>query len=133
MPTSRDLQLDEYEISNARYRELLYKCRQYPESKYKRDACYGISAMTLSDMPRGGAVTSAIERQAERAMKYAALVELVENTAKKAVEDDVGLYEPLVLNVAYGTPYYQMPVPCGKNQFTKLRRRFFYLLDKSTT
>lgn len=133
MAKDRDLKLDEYEISKARYRELLYKCRQYPESKCKRDACYGISAMTLSDLPRGGAVSSVIERQAERAMKYAALVDLVEETARQAVADEPGLYEPLIRNVAYGTPYYQMPVPCGKNQFTKLRRRFFYLLDKSTT
>jgi len=130
MPSYRDIGKS-FEISPHRYRELLYFCRQYDEKKRKRDSCYSINAPQPSDAPRAGCVTSAVERQAERAMIYSADIELIERCAMEAVAPDNDAYKWLMLNVTQGTQYESMPVSCCRKTFYyKYRRKFFYILNQ---
>ena len=129
MPSYRDIGRA-FEISPARYRELLYFCRQYDEKKRKRDSCYGVGIPVPSDTPRGGCKTSPVERQAERAIRYGADVELIERCAMEAVAPDNGIYQYLIMNVTRGARYEDMLPPCGRRQFYQVyRSKFFYHLD----
>ena len=48
MPNTRDLSLDEYGISKARYRELYYFCLQYKEMVAEKNDCYSLSGRIRS-------------------------------------------------------------------------------------
>ena len=122
---------DGYEISGWRYKELLALCRQYDELRRKRNDCYDLGAPVLSDLPRSGAKTSVVERKAEQAQKYAAKIDRIEKAARQASEGVADLYKCLLKNVSGGIPYEHLNCPCGRRQFYEMRRRFFFILDKS--
>lgn len=119
-----------YEITKNRYLELLHFCRQYNELKKKLTDCYGVGSPILSDLPRGGAKTSVVERQAERASKYRDKIDKIERAARQASDGSREIYIAIIRNVASGVTYEHMSVPCGRKQFYEIRRRFFWLLDK---
>lgn len=121
---------DGYEISKHRYLELLHLCQQYDELKQKRADCYGIGSPTLTDLPRGGAKTSIVERQAMAAQKYTIRIDQIEGSARKAAEGSEVMYKALIRNVTRGVTYEHLDVPCGRRQFYNMRRLFFWLLDK---
>lgn len=51
---------------------------------------------------------------------------LIEDTAA-AVDKTIGTY--IMKNVTEGIPFEYMHVPCGRNQFYKMREDFFYKLS----
>lgn len=51
----------------------------------------------------------------------------IDEAARKAGD---GLRRWILRNVVDGTPWEEMPVPCGRRQFYAARRRFFSELDK---
>ena len=121
---------DNYEISKFRYMELLNFCRQYNELKRKLENCYGVRSPILSDLPRSGAKTSIVERQADAAEKYRDKIDKIEAAAYKASDGSKEIYMAIIRNVSTGVTYEHMSVPCGRRQFYEIRRRFFWLLDK---
>lgn len=120
-----------YDISRERFLELKHKCLQYPEWIKRRNECYELRSSASDGMPKGSAVTSSVvERQADRAMKESELVDLVERCLFEAADGDVGIIPDLRKNICYGVPYIALTAPCGKNEFTKYRHKFYYILDK---
>ena len=117
-------------MEKHRYLELLHYCRQYYVLKKKLPDCYGVGSPILSDLPRGGAKTSVVERQAERAEKYRDKIDKIERAARQASDGSREIYLAIIQNVASGVTYEHISVPCGKRQFYESRRRFFWLLDK---
>lgn len=123
----------EYEISRERFLELKHKCLQYPEWIRNRNDCYGLSSGGTDGMPKGsGGSTSVVERQADRARKYAELVDIVERCLFEATDGNDAIIPYLRKNICYGIPYISLSVPCDKNKFTKYRHKFYYILDKKT-
>lgn len=124
----RDLSLGCYEISRERYRELKYFCRQYADKKAKAAEARLPGGQALDGMPHGSAVGDPTARRAEKAMRYARDVELIERVAAEAAPDCT---RELLRNVTEGTPWEHLPAACcGRRQFYELRRRFFWLLDR---
>lgn len=124
----RDLSLGCYEISRERYRELKYFCRQYADKKAKAAEARLPGGQALDGMPHGSAVGDPTARRAEKAMRYARDVELIERCAADAAP---GYAKELLRNVTEGTPWEYLPAACcGRRQFYELRRRFFWLLDR---
>ena len=121
-----------YKISKYRYMELLMLCRQYDELRRKRQDCYGIGSLILSDLPSGGVKTSVVERQAEAAQKFDRQIERIETAAREASDRCEPLYLCLLKNVTRGTAYERLNCPCGRRAFYAMRKKFFYLLDKSS-
>lgn len=120
-----------YDISRERFLELKHKCLQYPEWIKRRNECYELQSTVSDGMPKGStSATSAVERQAEKAMKESELVDLVERCLFEATDGDVGIIPDLRKNICYGVPYIALTAPCGKNEFTKYRHKFYYILDK---
>ena len=128
MPDQRDLNLEQYEISRMAYRELKYFCLQYEEKKKKLSELRGLAAAPISGGPRGSSVSRPTEQRALRAVALARDCELIEQTALEAAGPV--MYRSLMKNVTQGVPYYCLDVPCGKNQFTALRRKFFWRLNE---
>lgn len=98
----RDVNLSEYAISPDAYRELKYFCYQYREKKRRAERAGAEDLRCREDCA-----------QIERCARAAA---------------GAWGYRQLMRNVTDGVPYKALDIPCGKNQFTRLRRRFFFLL-----
>lgn len=122
----RDLSLEGYEISRERYRELKYFCRQYPEKKARLADARGLSGQNWDGMPHAATVGDPTARRAEKALRYARDVELIERVAAEAAPE---CPRELLRNVTEGVPWEYLSVYHGKRQFYAMRRRFFWLLD----
>lgn len=127
MPNQKDLNLEKYEISKYRYRELKNFCLQYDEKKQRLAALRGLGAVTYSNEPHGSGVSDPTAAKAERAQQLARDIELIEQTAMEA---DPAHYLSLIANVTANIPYEHFYHASGRNQFYDNRRRFFFLLDK---
>lgn len=131
MPREYSQALADYEISRERYLELKHKCYQYPEWLRNRNESYELSSCKLNGMPKGSSsATSAVERQADKAMKAAELVDIVERCLHNAADGEAAIVLELRKNICYGIPYISLAIPCSKNKFTKYRHKFYFLLDK---
>ena len=123
----RDLSLGCYEISRERYRELKYFCRQYADKKAKAAEARLPGGQALDGMPHGSAVGDPTARRAEKAMRYARDVELIERVAAEAAPDCT---RELLRNVTEGTPWEYLPAAdAPRRAFYEARRKFFWLLD----
>jgi len=134
MPSYRDIG-KEYELSQARYRELMYFCRQYDEKKeIIGDLHYehGFQSGALTGQPlTSGAGESVVERRALKALPHVQDVEMIDRCLDLAVGEDKGIIEALRLNVTRGIKWEYLNVPCGKSKFYNVYRRyFFWLLDQ---
>lgn len=57
---------------------------------------------------------------------------IIESAAREAAEGSEACYAQLMKNVTLGIPYHCLEVPCGKNQFTDMRHKFYYLVAQKT-
>jgi len=122
----RDLQLLEYDISDNRYRELKYFCRQYKEKQQRLNAVAELSSPQFGGR-RGSGFS---DRTADLGIKKARLamdIQLIEQTA---LETDGECYPFLIKNVTEGVPYEYLDIPFSRAGFYAIRRKFFFILDK---
>ena len=121
-------------ITQERYRELYYFCRQYPTWKTEANSLLGIRAIKMDGQPHGTGKSDPVAMAAERRDKLLAKIKIIDDCAK-----DVGngeWYAALIQNVCIGKSYDQldkalMPTSFRQEFFSK-RRSFFELLDKRT-
>lgn len=105
----RILKLEDYGISNKRFKELSGFCEQYPEWLKK------------------------IENEKDKDKRELLLrkITLIEETARKAEKD---LSEYIIKSVCFERPLKYLicvdEMPCSRSSFYDARRYFFYLLDK---
>lgn len=120
---------NQYYISRHRYYELKHFCLQYPEFKKEYNE--------LCNKIPGGIIqlnkdkTVHIDRSSEVRQRYLNKMELIENTAKLL---DPVLGEYIFKGVTEGLPYtyFKMHnnIPCCKDIYYDLYRKFFYILDR---
>lgn len=129
MPRHRN-QLKSYNISKHRYMELYYYCMQYNEWLDFLKSTEGLNAHK-DEGGRGAQNTSMVENIAIKRAETMQKCKLVEQTAE---ETDKALKDYIVAAVTEGYTYnYLVTVkgmPCGRNLYYKLRRKFYYLLSK---
>ena len=123
-----------YWISRHRYYELKHFCLQYYlwKSKYNeidislRSVATDSSAVVKSD------VSNPTEDLALTRLHYKEHMELIERTAEET-DPIIGHY--IFIGVTEGVSYEiidrREPIPCCKNEYYNLYRRFFWLLDKA--
>ena len=121
-------------ISQDRYQELLYFCRQYPEWKSEAASLLGIRAVKMDGLPHGSGKSDPVAMAAERREKLMEKISIVDECARAIGE---GLwYAAIIQNVCIGRSYEQMDralMPTSdKNAYFKRRREFFELLNKRT-
>lgn len=150
MANKRDLKLDKYGISKHRYRELKCFCLQYNEwrdlLKYQTN---NIQGQELTGMPFTGGISDSTQSVATQRVEISSKCELVEQTMIQAITtlkrgntdkllydgDYQDLYNHMIKEVTNEDVNYTyldeiMNIPIGKDTFYKIRRYFFYLLDR---
>lgn len=131
MAKHRDLKLEKYNISRSRYRELYYFCLQYDERKKEMEELRYPSPPKSDGMPRGSTTSNSTERNGIRAARLAMENQIMDQAAIEASAD---LYPWILKAAKYDLKFNYLHLcdgmPCGKNEFQKLRHKFYYLLDQ---
>lgn len=123
-----------YWLSRHRYYELRHFCLQYPEWRKNYISLDGLGARSRSvvEVDRASTPADPTAVYAEARIYYRERMEMVENAAKEAADDLSGL---LLLAVTEGVSYECLNarerIPCCKDVWYAMYRRFFWLLDKA--
>lgn len=125
---------NKYWIEKHRYYELKHFCLQYPIWRriYNNLDSMSHNHWDLAGPSKTNKISNPVERCVEMGMYFSDRMELVERTAKETAPD---LYEYLLNAVTNGVSYDCMraraDIPCCKDTYYDLYRRFFWILDKS--
>lgn len=120
---------NKYYISKQRYYELKHFCLQYPEWEKKAASISLLKASEIGTIKAG--VAKPVENLYERKMIFEDRMKLVSDSAKET-DPIIGNY--ILKGVTEGKSfdilraYYK--VPCCKEKYYQLYRKFFYILDK---
>lgn len=123
-----------YWLDRHRYYELKHFCMQYPGWKKSRDELDGYFARGAVTQIRTEKryATSQTEVFAEARLYYLDRIRMVENAAEEASPE---LAKYLIIGVTEGVSYEhlkaRLEIPCGKDLYYDIYRRFFWLLDKA--
>lgn len=124
---------NKYWIDRHRYYELKHFCLQYPTWKKMRTALVDVPQSKI-DEPIGK--SGAWERDitgdvAIRREYYGSRIEMVEKAVAET-DDKIGKY--ILLGILNGKSFdvirAKYDIPCGKEKYYELYRRFFWILDK---
>lgn len=120
-----------YWIEKHRYYELKHFCLQYPIWKKAREALTGLSQRPVDAIGFTGSVGDPTAKCAEAKEFYSERMRLIE---KAATETDVELGDYILKAVTQGISYdhlrARVNVPCCKDVYYELYRRFFWILNR---
>lgn len=128
----RDLKLDKYNISAARYRELLYFCLQYDDRRQRIDDLREPQRSPQDGQPHGSSVSDPTAKNGSIAAVLSRENEIIEQSAIEAGGGDLyrWLLEAVTNNYSYNFMRMTENMPCGRNEFNEIRHKFFYVLDQ---
>ena len=133
MANVRSLNKEKYNISNNRFRELLYYCLQYPEWQDElsaiRNSLKGISYSDVRVMSGAGNPTQIAAMKSEKLARKCAAVE---KAATMADEELYGYLMYAVTREGISFNYLKMMkgIPCERDRYYNSRRKFYFYLDK---
>lgn len=119
------LKMDGFGLTREEYMELYWLCRQYPDKKQRLAMMLGSSGVNMDGMPHG---TSPGNPTLSAVVRREILLRDCEAIEQAAIEAWPDGYKDILRNVALGESFERIAPECGKNQFTKIRRKFFYIL-----
>jgi len=131
MAKKRKILLEEYGISDYKYMELLYFCKQYREKKALLDH-YGFVKAARVDTPNIK-TGNMCDKTAEMAFQRIRLERDVKMVEDAAIQADPLLADKIIANVVDEIPYEYLGAPCGRRQFYVRRKLFFVALNKIKT
>lgn len=120
-------------IEKHRYYELKHFCLQYPIWKKARAALTGLASRP-QDLERyfSGKHSDPTAKCAEARLFYTERMELVENAAR-ATDEELAVY--ILMGVTDELSYDHLratyDIPCCKEVYYRLYRKFFWLLNKT--
>ena len=124
---------NEYWIERNRYFELKHFCRQYTIWKEAYEGLDGLSKgnLNLIHTSKTGAVSDPTAKCAEARLFYSERMDMIKQAAQ---ETDSGLADYILAGVTEGLSYdrlrTKLRIPCGKDTYYELYRRFFWILNK---
>ena len=123
-----------YWISKHRYYELKHFCLQYPEWKMSYASLDGFASHspTTSGPSKNGSVSNPTAVYAEARLYFYDRMRLIERVADEAAD----YLAPLLLravteDISYEHLRAQVGMPCCKDTWYAVYRRFFWMLDKA--
>ena len=122
-----------YWIEKHRYYELKHFCLQYPLWRHAYNSLADYSGSWLQKIPshKTNAINDPVTKHLGERIFYADRMKMVERVAK---DTDEGLayyiLEAITKGVSYDYLRARTSVPCCKDNYYDLYRRFFWLLDK---
>ncbi len=124
----RPLSLQRYGISRERYEELKWFCRQYPQKQQRLRQVTLFLSSPVTGMPHSSHISKPVEAAVLKREQMDGDCALIENAAQQA---NATLAPFLIRCVCYGEGYVKLQPPCGINQFSRARSRFFCLLHEA--
>lgn len=126
---------NKYWIDRNRYYELKYFCLQYPNWKRAYASIIDAIAKSAYDEPsKTNLISDPTSKNAINKVYFAECMQLVE---KAIMATDESLYYYLLIGVTEGRSYSYlrtvMNIPCSRDNYYELYRRFFWELDKLKT
>lgn len=123
---------NKYWIERHRYYELKHFCLQYPIWKKAKAGLDSFSKSPINTVTaHTNKFSSPVEKCAEARLFYINRIEMLEKVAN---ETDAVIGNYILKSVTEGISYehlkVQMNIPCCKDNYYELYRRFFWLLDK---
>lgn len=121
-----------YWIEKHRYYELKHFCLQYPLWRKARAGLDGLGKMQINpvQVSRTNLISNPTEKCAEARLFYSDRMQMVEKIAK---ETDNVLSNYILKAVTEGISYeclkVRLDIPCCKDTYYNLYRRFFWLLN----
>lgn len=125
---------NEYWIEKHRYYELKHFCLQYPLWRKAMAALDSLSKRpnNVTAISKTNKVSSPVEKCAEARLFYTERMELLERIASETDKTlSVYILKAVTEGVSYDHLKVQMEVPCCKDTYYELYRRFFWLLNKA--
>lgn len=123
---------NQYWIEKHRYYELKHFCFQYPIWKKAYLALDGLSKRPIELAISTNVHSDPTGKCAEARECYLARMNIIEQTA---IATDTNLYNYILKGVTEGISYEhlkaRLEIPCCKDGYYKLYRRFFWLLNKA--
>lgn len=122
-----------YWLEKHRYYELKHFCLQYPTWKREYSTIEGYSRRPVEMIfSSGGTVGDPTTISADAKLYYYNRMKMVEDAA---VATNIELARYIFVGVTEGLSYdhlkARLDIPCGKETYYKLYRRFFWLLSKA--
>lgn len=125
---------NKYWIEKHRYYELKHFCLQYPIWRKALAALDSLSKRPNNPVAvsRTNKISSPVEKCVEARLFYTDRMELLENVANETDEVmAVYILKAVTEGISYDHLKVRMNVPCCKDTYYELYRRFFWLLNKS--
>lgn len=124
---------NKYYIDRHRYYELKHFCLQYPLWKKAYNAVDGYSTNKIQTIPiKVNRINDPVYRLAEAKLYYYERINMVEQAAEDA---DPFLANYILMAVTEGRSYVNLKarfnIPCSKDSYYEVYRRFFWLLSKA--
>lgn len=120
-----------YWIEHHRYLELEHFCRQYPIWCRSVMTANGLSGKAYDDVVLDNNQTSPVEKSVEAREPYMAKIMMVQKAADEAAgELSIYILAGVTEGAAYEDILARMHIPCCREVYYDLRRRFFYILSK---
>jgi len=125
---------NKYWIEKHRYYELKHLCLQYPIWKKAHAALDNLSRMpyNLLIASKTNEITDPTAKCAEARLYYSDRMKMIESVAE---ETDYELSSYILMAVTEGISYdylkARLKIPCCKDTYYELYRRFFWLLNKA--
>ena len=124
---------NKYYIDKHRHYELKHFCLQYPEWKREYDAYTNIgpNLSRFEELYSGSMKSDPTANWAVKRAYYSDMINIVE---KAALETDYILYKYILKAVTEGLSYTYLrnilKMPCSRDIYYELYRRFFWILNK---
>ena len=121
MKKDRDLN-----ISQNRYRELKYFCKQYREKQLQLQSITELSSLGFGG---GGGGNKVSDRTGNTALKRIQLEKELEIIEQSAMEAGSEFYLYILSNVVDGVRYEHLEVPMSRRAFFRMKLKFFGILS----
>jgi len=120
-----------YWIEKHRYYELKHFCLQYPRWKKMRAALSMIGQHPTDTMIFSNEFKDPTSRYAQKRVYYSERMEMVERAAEET-DHEIGAYilEGVTKGISYDILKTNTGVPCCRETYYKLYRRFFWILSQ---
>lgn len=130
-----NIKKSEWKLSPHEFYEVYHYALQYVEWKDKYNSCLSLSSVNSDGMPSGSGLSDTTYTRAVNATHYHDKMQFIEETVK---ETDENLAFWLLKAVTHEKITYNylrnvMNIPCGKNYYYDLRRKFYWLLHEKLT
>lgn len=124
---------NKYFIEKHRYYELKHFCLQYPTWKKAYAGLDGLSRrpVDLAILSKANTISDPTVKCAEAKLFYSERIELVEKASMDAASDLwIYILKAVTEGISYDHLKARLDIPCCKDTYYELYRRFFWLLNK---